>query len=203
MLPRIIVMVLAVVMWCGALPRPCAACSCATATVVSGTQTEGRVVRGVVTEVDAQGPGMDGRFTFRVSMVWNGDPEPTVTIVSRGQGTCGPWFNLGEEYLVFADERTPGVLTTDACNGNTWPGGKEWDVRLAALGAGIPVGTDAPAQATFAPATPVATAEAASDSAITPAADSARLAWLLAAVLLSAGVAGGLVVLARRGWGAH
>lgn len=56
------------------------------------------------------------RVTLRVDRAWKGvDSRTVVVITGSGGGDCGFPFRRRESYLVFAGERTDGLLGTGLC----------------------------------------------------------------------------------------
>lgn len=70
---------------------------------------------GKVTEVTGEAPAR--RVTFDVARVWKGPRGRTITLTSTGTAGCTASFEVGREYLVYADGAKD-ALTTDQCRPN-------------------------------------------------------------------------------------
>ncbi len=133
-----------------ALPRPCAACSCTSASV-SATPAEtlarsDAVFRGRVTVISRgwnlfrDFGGSYQRVTFRVDESWKGPTTREIVVnTGLGGGDCGYSFAGGQEYLVYASNNSgtpqlPAGLRTSICD-RTKPLGLATD-DLRALGPG-------------------------------------------------------------------
>ncbi len=100
-----------------ALPRPCAACSCASVPGPPDRELAeaAAVFRGRVTDVSGtRGGTVERRVTFQVNTVWKG-PATSRIVVGSGAGSCGYEFTNNDEYLVYAYGESPDALSTNIC----------------------------------------------------------------------------------------
>lgn len=119
-----------------ATPHPVQACSCVDLTPQEKVELASTVFHGRVTAIDLfiptarANPWFDNAVQFQVETVWKGAVvESIVIVVERSTEACGFAFDLGEEYLVYADG--PPFYTTGWCAGT-----KLFDGDVAHLGAG-------------------------------------------------------------------
>jgi hypothetical protein len=62
--------------------------------------------------------GVEGeRVTFDVARVWKGPREKALTLTANGKPGCTFRFEVGKEYVVFADGQKD-ALSTDVCSPN-------------------------------------------------------------------------------------
>ncbi len=97
------------------LASPATACSC-----LYGGPCQDAKARVIFTGrvVDATRAGLGSTYTFEVTEVFRGMPARRVQVSAGNDGaSCGYQFQIGEEYLVYANEDN-GVLSTNLCNGN-------------------------------------------------------------------------------------
>lgn len=88
------------------------ACSCAPpGTPQQELALSAAVFRGTVLQVTGPADPLSSlNVTFQVSKVWKGPSEPLTTVSTGTNGTmCGYFFQVGQEYVVYAD---PGPSTT-------------------------------------------------------------------------------------------
>ncbi len=156
------VMIIGLMLAATTLLRPCTAfaCSCLpSGSVAESVSSSAAVFAGTVTKVDVpQGQGMSSAdsvtVTFATQKVWKGTTESQIVVTtSRDSASCGYNFELGQEYLVYANQNTEGApgLNVSLCSRTTILAQAQSD--LAALGEGqAPTG----GQASNAPSSPSA-----------------------------------------------
>lgn len=98
------------------------ACKCAVRTVEQKLAGSTSVFRGIVVEATPLGnsasPALVVRYTFDVSKTWKGDSRGTLDVSSGTvSAACGMTFELGREYLIYADGESVS-LGTSLCAGN-------------------------------------------------------------------------------------
>ena len=92
------------------------ACSCALpASPVAHIENAEIIFHGKVINAFTDRRGLEGRTTFEVLETWKGVESETITLEHYIPGpSCGVWFDLGSEHLIFAythDDK----ITTNSC----------------------------------------------------------------------------------------
>ncbi len=143
-LPRLLVIGLLSVF---ALPRPCAACSCAVIPPAEKIAKADVIFRGRATAIDvAPGGSRQNGVTFQVETIWKGPPASEIAVVTdQHWPTCGDWFTQGGTYLVYADGSKPGPPMVNSCWGTRSTRNNDEYLRadLRALGPGTAVAAPA------------------------------------------------------------
>jgi len=183
------------------LLQPCIAfaCSCAPSpSVAASVSSAVAVFSGKVMKVDApQGQVVSSAdpvtVTFAVQKVWKGAAEPQLVVITAlDSASCGYNFELGQEYLVYADRNEgPGAaLSVNLCSRTTILPQAQSD--LAALGEGqLPAG----GQVSNQPSTPAPSAAPATPTVL-PSTGTSR--WLPIALVSSLILIGAATVVLRR-----
>lgn len=183
------------------LLQPCIAfaCSCAPSpSVAASLSSAAAVFSGKVTKVDApQGQVISSAdpvtVTFAVQKVWKGATESQLVVTTAlDSASCGYNFELGQEYLVYADQNdgAGAALSVNLCSRTTILPQAQGD--LAALGEGQ---TPSGGQASNEPSTPAPSA-APTTPTVLPSTGTTR--WLPIALVSSFMLIGAATVVLRR-----
>lgn len=100
-----------------ALHLPAQACTCGGVMWNPPTwwlENSDYVAMGEVVDVYDNPEGYDVQALFRVHAVWKGEVHALEVLVTD-RSTCGVFFVVGEDYLVYLDENTSGELYAHAC----------------------------------------------------------------------------------------
>jgi hypothetical protein len=88
------------------------ACLCVERDVADEARIAGAVFSGTVVGAIPFGRSRAFTYAFKIHTIWKGETRDTIEVAAGFEGECSRWFTVGESYLVYAREYSPGLFAS-------------------------------------------------------------------------------------------